>query len=1001
MKRYSFITIVFFALIMGLPLFAQEQPNILWLTCEDMSDFYVSCYGGTTIETPNIDALAAKGIKYNQAYSCGAQCSPARTTLVTGCYAPSLGGEWHRADRALPRENYWTPYLTLAGYYCASKGKMNDYNANNTHPNELWHEGKTYTSAPANTPWFSIINFYPTHMSSVTNYNIGQRTNRTIDPSDVVVPAYVPDIDSIRDDLAWHLEFVKDLDVWVGQQLQALEDAGIAENTIIFFFSDHGGSLPNSKGYLNNGGTKVPFIVYFPEKWKHLAGVTQPSEKNNRVGFVDFGPTVLSIAGIDPPGVFQGKAFLGQYAEPSNDLVYLYKANQGINYIPSRAITNERIKFIWNYNTAFPAGSRQDFQWKMPGYRGWELAFRNHTIAEPYNLFWEPQPAFELYDLTTDPHEGSNLAANRQWADTLEKYKQLLQQRVRESNDLGFFPESMRDYNSTTNIFYNWVHDNNYNLELSIAAAEFASTATSTDTDSLLSLLQHPEQVVRYWGSLGFFQLARRGLISETPEYLATLMNNEFENIEIRLNCAAALIYTDEYCGSLELILSEYMAKTREGHSYMHSIEDKAQPVAHEMYNYVNSGNNGFYERSGLINTGVIPYTTLLPSESIATYDTTVFMADSLTQQCMKKKSCGTIILEDNFDDNILPDGWSELYTNGQVIAVNQQLEIDFNTGHPAAVRSLHPTAGNLTVTFDFMSERNWFTLPFNVLSEKNDTIATIVFGNNADKGIFLKTHEGNVNLIDETFTKNSFYTVSLTLNTYSQTVSATVNGITFEQAIGQPFLSAADSIASLVFHFTSMYDNSKKSIIDNVSISENINKDELILAITEAWQLLSETLTGETPGCYPAQQWEQLNASFYLNYDILQQCGLPQSAYEDAASDLQLSTQAYLDSQLPPASALPAQSHHHQQSPAFPSIFQPQTQGYLYPTNTYHFTHYQCSIYSVMGQKVYTSSQSNQLWDGQYNGNPCPNGIYIYTLRAIHNQDEILQTGKIILINN
>ncbi|MCG8701084.1 MAG: sulfatase, partial [Bacteroidales bacterium] len=595
-----------------------DKPNILWLTCEDMSANHLSCYGNIDIKTPNIDALAAKGIRFTNAYSNGPQCSPARTTIINGMYAPTLMAEWHRKNMDYPSEYFYPLTLRKNGYHCTNASKT-DYNSIYDKDKKelrinIWNQKKMKSldkiKNPKKKPWFAAINFYETHMSRVVEYGGGstkynKRKFTYADPSNVHYASYLPHTDTISNDVAWHLEKTLELDKWIGKQLKILHDSGWAENTIIFFYSDHGGCLPGSKGYIREEGVKVPLIAYFPEKWAHLSPVKQPTVDERFVSFVDFVPTLYSILGIDIPKHIQGKPFAGKIIKETDDFVYLYKANQGTNFIPSRGITDGKYKIIWNYNTAYIPGGRNNFQWGMPGLRDWEKKYRGGKFAEGYHKhFFEPMEPIEFYDLLHDPDETKNLANDPEYEQLVQTYMVKLKKAVRDNNDLGFFPESMRD--SSNN--YLTIQKSGYDMEPVWAADEFASMAKAKDGKELTKLLASDDKTIRYWGAMGFFQLSRRNLISTLPGLVSKIAANKNENDEVRLMCAGALLYNNLEKQAFSVILELLPEMKDWTYALGQNVEDKLAPIAPQLKELYNRGDKSFYMHSILINCGAMHY---------------------------------------------------------------------------------------------------------------------------------------------------------------------------------------------------------------------------------------------------------------------------------------------------------------------------------------------------------------------------------------------------------
>lgn len=610
-----------FAGVLG---FAQDRPNILWLTTEDMSSNHLSCYGNVDIKTPNIDAFASKGIRFTNAYSNAPISSPARTTIITGMYSSSLMAEYHRMERIYPWEFFYPITLRKAGYYCTNSGKT-DYNSvydvKGDQPVDIWDSNKISSldklNVPVGKPFFAVINFFETHMSRVTEFDNGgtlynNRKFTKVDPSTVHFATYLPHTDTIKNDMAWHLEKTLELDAWFGKQIKILKDKGLADNTIVFFYSDHGGCLPGSKGYLREEGVKVPLIVYFPPKWAHLAAQTQPATEGRFVSFVDLAPTIYSLLGIPKPSFVQGKAFAGKNIEKGNDGVYLYKANQEQNFIPARGFTDGKYKIIWNYNTAYTSGGRNSFQWGMPGMRDWEEKQRAGNYKSGYpDYFFEQLVPIEFYDLSNDPNETVNLANDIRYSTKVTEYKKRVMNLVRQTGDMGFFPPSMRDTINT----YEKLKAKKYKLEPLVEAAELASTADLNDIPKLTTLMKNNDTAIRFWAATGFFQLAKRNKIKDIPEIVSSHLNDISENDDVRLMCAGALIYSDKPGNALEIAFGLFKQKKQWAYAFFQNIGDKAKPVMPEILKIYNNGVKNFDVRSALINGGVIPYNQLFTKE--------------------------------------------------------------------------------------------------------------------------------------------------------------------------------------------------------------------------------------------------------------------------------------------------------------------------------------------------------------------------------------------------
>lgn len=592
---------------------AQEgKPNILWLVVEDMSP-YLSTYGNYYTTTPTLNDFAKKSVVFTNAFSNGAQCSPARSTLISSIYAPMLATDLHREKRAVPTEFYYPKYLKDAGYYCSNNSKT-DYNANNA-PKNIWTASNKKASylnrEDKSEPFFSVFNYNGTHTKRIATKNTKHRDSRTIALDSVKLPPYLPDVAKIRDDIAWHYDAVNEMDFWVKTKLDELEASGEAENTIVFFYSDHGGCLPRGKAYLYDTGTRVPLMVRFPKKYSHLAGVKTPSINTNLVGFVDFAPTLLNLLNIEIPDFMMGQPFLGKNIPKAKSEIFLYRANQEQNYIPSRALTNGRYKLIWNFNSAYPNGTRQSYQWQMPSYQGWDYANIKGEVNKLQSAFWKPTTALEFFDTKTDPYEVNNLINSAEHQEQISEMKNRLLSLMKNEKDLGLYPWSMRKRENEVP-FYNYVRQTKQPVSAVIDAAAFASTAKIKDIDKLTSFLNSNEVAIRYWGTIGILQLLERKLIKEIPEEITKNFNNKIENIEVRLLSAEVLIKHKQNPLALNYILSKVTDNHFIAYAVLQNLGYHAKPIENALIELLeNKKLNRFYIKSALINTGYLEYDAL------------------------------------------------------------------------------------------------------------------------------------------------------------------------------------------------------------------------------------------------------------------------------------------------------------------------------------------------------------------------------------------------------
>lgn len=613
---------VYLSVLLSLSAIAQERPNILWLVTEDMSP-YLSCYGNKMISTPNLDQLAKQGIRFTQAHSNGVQCSPARSTVISSIYATSLGTDIHREKRPVNDSFYFPIYMRRAGYYCTNNPKE-DYNSVKT-PVTVWDESGRkahyFNRTNKNQPFFAVYNQNITHMTRVATRNTEGREQRTVAMKDVEVPGYIPDLPEVRDDISWNMGAVQLMDQWVGKMIAELKAKGEFDNTIIFFYSDHGGTVPRGKAYVYETGGLVPLIVYFPPKWQHLAGMAQPSVTDRLVSFVDFAPTILSLAGEKIPSFMTGKPFftdIGQRKENIRGYVISFTANQGPSFMPSRSINDGKFHLIWNFQSAYPNGARQSYQWQMPAQMAWDKAnMQGKLTTDLHKKFWLPSPAFELYDIKNDSLEINDLSNIAAYAQELKRLKQLLINELNEQKDIGFIPPEYRKDLQKNGDLYSVIRKNGNQVDRIINAATLASEKNAENLKKLTAYLSDRDPVIRYWGASGLCGLAKAGLISALPEEARVSFFDDNVIKEVKCLLAEAMIYKGDSKTGLDYLVAEAGNNFSPAVACLQNIGKLARPVVNSIKKFVVDKDikNKFYLTSVLINCGELPYTDLYKYE--------------------------------------------------------------------------------------------------------------------------------------------------------------------------------------------------------------------------------------------------------------------------------------------------------------------------------------------------------------------------------------------------
>ena len=512
-------------------------PNILWITSEDNGP-HMGCYGDEFADTPHLDKLAKESVIYLNCWSTAPVCAPARTTLISGLYPPSTGAEHMRSMVNLPAAFKMYPqYLREAGYYCTNNSKE-DFNLEK--PGQVWDEsgGKAHwRKRKPGQPFFAIFNIGISHESKIRT-----RPHTAIhDAAKVRVPAYHPDVPEVRRDWAQYYDKMTEMDKIAGQRLKELEDAGLADDTIIFYYGDHGSGMPRSKRWPYNSGLQVPLIVHVPEKFKHLrADDYQVGGKTDRlVGFIDMAPTLLSIIGVKPKEHFHGHAFMGKHTAKPQEYLYGFRGRMDERYDMLRVVRDQRYVYIRNYMPHKIYGQYIQYMFQTPTTRIWKEMFDDGKLNKQQSRFWQRKPAEELYDLQSDPDEVNNLATSAKHQDVLKRLRTVQRNWALEIKDVGFLPEGEIHSRSDGSSPYEMGHDSQkYDMKRIMDAAELASSLEDQVEKELIKLLSDKDSAVRYWAAMGILM---RGNETFKKTYYAVRKATEDDSPYVQILAAQCL----------------------------------------------------------------------------------------------------------------------------------------------------------------------------------------------------------------------------------------------------------------------------------------------------------------------------------------------------------------------------------------------------------------------------------------------------------------------------
>ncbi|MDX1285405.1 MAG: sulfatase, partial [Draconibacterium sp.] len=484
-----------------------EQPNIVWITSEDNSKHYMKLFDENGVATPNIETLAEQGVIFTRAFSNAPVCSAARSTLISGCYGPRIASHYHRRLKRVPMPTgveMYPAYLKKAGYYTTNNSKE-DYNI--IKADNVWDESSknaTWRNRAEGQPFFHIQNFTTTHESRLffTDEDVMGKDTLTNRNDCFVFPTH-PNTEVFRYTNARYRDKIITLDNQVGEVLAELEKDGLMDNTFVFYYADHGGVLPGSKGYIMEVGLHVPLVVYIPQKYKHLVNLEAGTQNNAFVSFIDFGATILNLAGIEIPEGIDGKPFLGK--DVSNEelsqrnITYGYADRFDEKYDMVRSVRVDNFKYVRNYQPFNFDGLWNNYRYKQTGYREWYDLYKNGELNQAQAQFFKTKKPEALYDLENDPFETNNLATNPEFKEKLVEMRSELDTWIKGMPDLSFYPEHHLINNAFENpVAFGQIHKADINKYIEIANLELLDFDMAKT--KIEAALNSDDAWERYWG---------------------------------------------------------------------------------------------------------------------------------------------------------------------------------------------------------------------------------------------------------------------------------------------------------------------------------------------------------------------------------------------------------------------------------------------------------------------------------------------------------------------
>ncbi|MCZ7636262.1 MAG: sulfatase-like hydrolase/transferase [Verrucomicrobia bacterium] len=555
------------ALGLGTSVAQTSRPNLLWITAEDLG-VHLGCYGDPDARTPRLDTFAREGVRYTHAFATAPVCSPARSCLITGLYATSLGTQRLRSQFPIPADlRGFAALLREAGYYTANNVKT-DYNLRNE-PRfiaDCWHESSSsahWRGRQAGQPFFAVFNLMTTHQSRVSVWSRDQfeaevgarlRPGERHDPAHVHLPPYYPDTPAARQAWARYHDCVTAMDQEVGALLDQLAADGLADDTIVFFYGDNGMGLPRGKRCLWDTGLRVPLLIRFPPKFRGLAPAPPGATTDRLVSFVDFAPTMLGLAGVPAPPQLQGVAFLGSTAGPPREFVFGARDRVDEAFDLSRSVRDQRFLYVRNFMPHVSRMAPEGYSDAAPFRRELtRLAAEGKLDAGQLTYAGPRKPIEELYDTHADPHQIQNLATAPAHRDTLERLRQTLRRWLLTTRDAGFLtePQVWERLGPTGTPLELARDDTRYPLARLLETADLVGRPDAVAP--LLALLRDADDGVRCWAAVGL-HAAGPAAESARPALRRALTD---DCAVVRVEAAAALVGLGEAPEPLRVLEQE------------------------------------------------------------------------------------------------------------------------------------------------------------------------------------------------------------------------------------------------------------------------------------------------------------------------------------------------------------------------------------------------------------------------------------------------------------
>ncbi|SOE20703.1 Arylsulfatase A [Spirosomataceae bacterium TFI 002] len=566
----------FFLLLFSFTLQAQDRPNILWLTYEDTSPEFIGAYGNKDAKTPFMDFMAAEGVRFTSAFSTGSVCSPSRSALITGVKTYEMGTGNHRSNYPIPHYIKGFPkYLKDAGYYTTNNAKT-DYNVANEKAfiAEAWHESSNHAgwwNRKGGQPFFAVFNSNSCHQSRTMTlpfedykkmiWNQLPDSLKTGD-NDFEMPPFYKDSPEMRRQMARVYNSLSKTNIEFQELFDRLKKEGLLDNTIIFSFGDHGEGMPRMKTNGLGLGHRVPFTIWFPEKYKHLSPWgTGGVVTDEMIDFVDLAPTVLSLAGIEVPSYMKGRALLNKDRKQSPEYLFLSSDRSDESYDLTRTV----IKGKYAYSRIFMPYI-QELRFLLYMDMG-EITgiirndFKLQKLNGQQQTMLVPRPAEYLYDLEKDPWELNNLALRNESKPLLNEFRNALKQNITSNQDVLFLPEFEIEEVSKNGFPFEFrTNAEAYPINDIYEIAQLSGFNDLATLKKQLTALKSSNKICRYWALMGMKSHAT----SQLRSYRRKIEKVLYDSYQPNSILAASILYDINGSQEAKKVLKSYVASSED-----------------------------------------------------------------------------------------------------------------------------------------------------------------------------------------------------------------------------------------------------------------------------------------------------------------------------------------------------------------------------------------------------------------------------------------------------